>query len=97
MSGWVRHECLYPINDAQIYRENDKPYYRTGNKVLIALAVYSLVLFVVARFYYEWRNKTKAQKWNAMSSAEREEYLSANKDLGNKRFVWYKTSIFRLS
>lgn len=32
-------------------------YYRTGNKVLIALAVYSLVLFVVARFYYEWRNK----------------------------------------
>ncbi|KAH1823556.1 hypothetical protein KXW04_007489 [Aspergillus fumigatus] len=68
-----------------IYRENDKPYYRTGNKVLIALAVYSLVLFVVARFYYEWRNKTKAQKWNAMSSAEREEYLSANKDLGNKR------------
>ncbi|EAW21750.1 putative transporter [Aspergillus fischeri NRRL 181] len=68
-----------------IYRENDKPYYRTGNKVLIALSVYSLVLFVVARFYYEWRNKTKTQKWNAMSSAEREEYLSANKDLGNKR------------
>ncbi|GFF33602.1 uncharacterized transporter YIL166C [Aspergillus lentulus] len=68
-----------------IYRENDKPYYRTGNKVLIALSVYSMVLFVVARFYYEWRNKTKAKKWNAMSSAEREEYLSANKDLGNKR------------
>ncbi|RHZ65342.1 putative transporter [Aspergillus thermomutatus] len=68
-----------------IYRENDKPYYRTGNKVLVALSVYSLVLFVVARFYYEWRNKQKAEKWNAMSSAEREEYLSANKDLGNKR------------
>ncbi|EAW09385.1 putative transporter [Aspergillus clavatus NRRL 1] len=68
-----------------IYRENDKPYYRTGNKVLIALAVYSMFLFIVARFYYEWRNKQKAQKWDAMSSAEREEYLAANQDLGNKR------------
>ena len=26
-----------------------------------------------------------AARWNAMSSEEREEYLAANKDLGNKR------------
>lgn len=41
----------------QIYRENDKPYYRTGNKVLIAIAAWSLVMFIVAKYYYVWRNK----------------------------------------
>ncbi|KAF7588845.1 hypothetical protein BBP40_005092 [Aspergillus hancockii] len=68
-----------------IYRENDKPYYRTGNKVLIALTVWSMFLFVAAKYYYIWRNKENAEKWDIMSSAEREEYLATNKDLGNKR------------
>ncbi|KAL2814974.1 major facilitator superfamily domain-containing protein [Aspergillus granulosus] len=40
-----------------IYRENDKPYYRVGNRVLIALAAWSLVLFVFAKWYYVRRNK----------------------------------------
>ena len=44
-------------NQPQIYRENDKPYYRTGNKVLIALAAWSLVMFIIAKYYYVWRNK----------------------------------------
>lgn len=41
----------------KIYRENDKPYYRTGNAALIALAAWSMLLFVAAKFYYMWRNK----------------------------------------
>ncbi|KAB8237070.1 major facilitator superfamily domain-containing protein [Aspergillus alliaceus] len=68
-----------------IYRENDKPYYRTGNKVLIALTVWSMAVFIGAKYYYMWRNKKNAEKWDVMSSAEREEYLGANKHLGNKR------------
>ncbi|KAG2413859.1 hypothetical protein HFD88_003048 [Aspergillus terreus] len=68
-----------------IYRNNDKPYYRVGNRVLIALTVWSMLLFVFAKFYYMWRNKKNAEKWDAMSSAEREAYLEANKDKGNKR------------
>ncbi|PIG69043.1 transporter [Aspergillus arachidicola] len=68
-----------------IYREDDKPYYRTGNKVLIALAVWSIFVFIGAKFYYMWRNKKNAEKWDVMSSAEREEYLAANGHLGNKR------------
>ncbi|KAL4765580.1 putative transporter [Aspergillus foveolatus] len=68
-----------------IYRENDKPHYRVGNRVLIALAAWSLVLFVGARYYYEWRNKERAKIWDRMSSTEREQYLAANGDKGNKR------------
>ncbi|KAL3432284.1 major facilitator superfamily domain-containing protein [Aspergillus tetrazonus] len=72
-------------NKLQIYRENDKPHYRVGNRVLIALAAWSLVLFVGARYYYEWRNKKRAEIWDRMSSTEREQYLAANGDKGNKR------------
>ncbi|KAL4939470.1 hypothetical protein BDV06DRAFT_36839 [Aspergillus oleicola] len=68
-----------------IYREDDKPHYRVGNRVLIALAAWSLVLFLGARFYYVWRNKKRAEVWDRMSSEERTAYLAANGDKGNKR------------
>ncbi|KAL4926983.1 putative transporter [Aspergillus undulatus] len=68
-----------------IYREDDKPYYRVGNRVLIALAAWSLALFIGARYYYEWRNKKRAEIWDRMSSDERTAYLAENADKGNKR------------
>ncbi|KAL3453604.1 major facilitator superfamily domain-containing protein [Aspergillus insuetus] len=68
-----------------IYREHDKPYYRVGNRVLIALAAWSLVLFIFAKWYYVRRNKQNAAIWDKMSSAEREAYLAANAHKGNKR------------
>ena len=41
----------------QIYRDNDEPYYHTGNAVLIALAAWSFIMFIVAKLYYIWRNQ----------------------------------------
>jgi hypothetical protein len=35
--------------------------------------------------YYTWRNKTRENKWNAMTEAQRLEYLATTKDEGNKR------------
>ncbi|KAL4981426.1 major facilitator superfamily domain-containing protein [Aspergillus falconensis] len=74
-----------------IYRENDKPHYRVGNRVLIALAAWSLALFIGARYYYAWRNKKRAEIWDRMSSTEREQYLAANGDKGNKRYNFTPT------
>ncbi|OQE30000.1 hypothetical protein PENSTE_c002G04433 [Penicillium steckii] len=68
-----------------IYREDDKPLYRTGNKVLIAIAAWSMVMYVIAWYYYEWRNKKNAAVWNNMDSEERERYLAENSHRGNKR------------
>ncbi|KAL2854900.1 major facilitator superfamily domain-containing protein [Aspergillus pseudoustus] len=68
-----------------IYRENDKPHYRVGNRVLIALAAWSLALFIFAKWYYVRRNKQNAAIWDKMSSAEREAYLAVNGHKGNKR------------
>jgi len=41
----------------QIYRTDDKPYYFRGNKVLIGIACYNLVLFVGAKIFYVTVNR----------------------------------------
>ncbi|KAJ5306435.1 hypothetical protein N7508_005450 [Penicillium antarcticum] len=68
-----------------IYREDDKPMYRRGNKVLIGIACWSMVMFVLAKYYYVWRNKKNAAVWDNMSSEDRQQYVAENRDLGNKR------------
>lgn len=40
------------IIGTNIYRTPDSPLYRTGNKVLIALTVYNLFLFIGAKVFY---------------------------------------------
>ncbi|GAM41001.1 hypothetical protein TCE0_041f13781 [Talaromyces pinophilus] len=73
------------IIGSNIYRSNDAPLYLRGNKVLIGIASLSLFLFLFAKVYYDLKNYYRARKWNAMSSAERDAHLAANKDSGNKR------------
>lgn len=73
---------------SQIYRTDDKPLYRTGNKVLIAITVYNILLFVGAKFFYVWRNNIRDKRWNAMSQEERETYLATTTDKGNKRLTF---------
>ncbi|KAJ5703162.1 hypothetical protein N7488_010710 [Penicillium malachiteum] len=65
---------LGAISGANVYQDSDAPYYKHGNKVLIALAVVSFFLFISAKFYYDWLN-----------SEQREQYLSENPILNNKR------------
>lgn len=72
-------------NSLQIYRENDKPLYFTGNKVLIALCCYNIALFVGAKVFYVSINKKREKTWNAMSKDEKEHYLATTTDKGNKR------------
>lgn len=73
------------VISSNIYRNQDKPLYRTGNKVLIGLCVYNIALFVFAKIYYVWRNKVRAKQWDAMSTSQKEEYLATTTDKGNKR------------
>ncbi|KAF2655936.1 MFS general substrate transporter [Lophiostoma macrostomum CBS 122681] len=68
-----------------IYRDDDKPLYRRGNKVLIAICVYNFFLFIGAKLYYVSVNKKRDKIWNAMSQEEKETYLETTKDKGNKR------------
>lgn len=56
-----------------------------GNKILVALASANIVIFVLAKWYYIWRNQQKAKKWNRLSETEQENYLSTTKDTGTKK------------
>ncbi|GKZ39931.1 hypothetical protein AbraIFM66950_001652 [Aspergillus brasiliensis] len=76
------------IISSQIYRSSDSPYYYTGNKVLIALCVLSLVVFVAQREFLRHLNRQKERKWQAMTPEERVLYQSdrdAREREGNKR------------
>ena len=72
----------------EIYRDNDKPYYFTGNKVLIAICAFSMVVFVAQREYLRYLNRQKEKKWNDMTPEEKVAYQSdqvAREGEGNKR------------
>ena len=69
----------------QIYRNPDKPLYRTGNAVLLALVAYNIILIISAKLYYKSRNAQRDKIWGTMSEGERADYLQTTTDKGNKR------------
>ena len=70
---------------SQIYRNDDKPYYYRGNKVLLGIVAWNLVLFVAAKVYYVRKNSQRDRIWYSMTREERIDYLATTKDKGNKR------------
>lgn len=77
--------ALSHTNSSQIYRDDDKPYYRRGNKVLLGIVAWNVVMTIFIKVYYIRRNRSRALIWDAMSSEERDQYLKTTKDEGNKR------------
>lgn len=73
------------ITSSNIYRADDAPLYRRGNSILIAIACFNIVLYILAKTYYVRRNRDKDQKWQALTPEEKLVYLHESKDLGNKK------------
>ncbi|KAH9996635.1 MFS general substrate transporter [Xylariaceae sp. FL0662B] len=73
------------ITASNIYHLDDAPLYRRGNSVLIGLVSLNLVLYVLSKLYYVWRNHVRDGRWNAMTPEEQLVYLSDHQDAGNKR------------
>lgn len=76
---------LSVIISSNVYRDDDKPEYRRGNRVLVAITCLNIVLYAATKAYYVWRNRSKAKRWDAMSEEERLRYLNGATDLGNRR------------
>jgi hypothetical protein len=68
-----------------VYREDDKPFYRRGNRTLIGINVLGIGLFLFAKAYYVWKNKIRDKKWNAMTKEEQNDYIANSKDRGSRR------------
>ena len=73
------------IISSQIYRNDDKPYYYRGNKVLLGILAWNVVLFIGAKIYYTKVNERRDKIWNSWTREERLRYLATTKDEGNKR------------
>ncbi|CAI7661381.1 unnamed protein product [Penicillium bialowiezense] len=70
---------------SNIYRADDKPYYRRGNKILLALVAWNVVMTIFIKAYYIRRNKKREETWDSMSAEQKDHYLATTKDEGNKR------------
>ncbi|KAI1849709.1 hypothetical protein JX266_004658 [Neoarthrinium moseri] len=79
--------CVQASNiiSSNIYRTEDSPYYRTGNKVLLAIIAYNIVYVFCMKGFYMWRNKQKEAKWSTLTTEEKDEYLKTTTDQGSKR------------
>lgn len=64
---------------------DDAPLYRRGNKVLLGMLALNVIVYLSTKAYYVYRNNQRATMWDAMSEAERLEYLETTTDKGNKR------------
>lgn len=73
------------IISSNIYRKDDAPNYKHGNRTLLGIAVGNIGIYLLTKAYYVWRNKSREKKWNAMTQEQQLEYLETTSDEGNKR------------
>ncbi|KAK2027468.1 major facilitator superfamily transporter [Colletotrichum zoysiae] len=70
---------------SNIYREDDRPDYRRGNRVLIGICCMNIYVYVIAKLFYIWCNKKREKEWSSMTEEERVHYLETTKDEGSNR------------
>ncbi|KAF6754358.1 major facilitator superfamily domain-containing protein [Ephemerocybe angulata] len=70
---------------ANIYRKDDAPLYKRGNKTLIAIASMNIVLYIGTHFFYKYLNHRRDKVWNSWTQDEREKYVENTTDVGNQR------------
>jgi uncharacterized protein HemX len=73
------------IIGSNVYRADDAPYYKRGNKVLLGVVALNVVLYIFAKFYYVWKNQRRERIWSSMTAEEQATYLKTTRDQGNKR------------
>lgn len=73
------------IISAYIYVESDAPLYHRGNFNLFVINILGIVLFLLAKAYYVFRNKQRDKAWNTMSEQAKKEYAANQNIQGSKR------------
>ena len=76
-SGIFAHSNSFSVDDS--------PRYKRGNRQLLAILCMNIVLYLLVKTYYVFRNKQRDRKWASMTEEERLHYLATTKDKGNKR------------
>ncbi|KAK9479176.1 major facilitator superfamily domain-containing protein [Lipomyces japonicus] len=70
---------------ANVYTEDDAPFYRRGNGVLIGINIASMIWVLLIRQYYTHENKRRERVWDELSEEDKVEYIKTSKGLGNQQ------------
>ncbi|KAK7207358.1 major facilitator superfamily domain-containing protein [Myxozyma melibiosi] len=76
---------LSGIISSYIYRADDSPLYKRGNTALIGIACMNIVVYILVKFYYIFRNRQREKVWNLKTPEEKEQYTLTTKDEGSRR------------
>lgn len=71
--------------DTRYIQTDDAPLYTRGNKQCLAICCMNIVIYLLVKAYYVWRNKQREKTWDTFTEEERLRYLSDPPDEGNKR------------
>ncbi|KAL6874441.1 MFS general substrate transporter [Trichoderma longibrachiatum] len=87
VSAAIYNMCvqLGSVVSAYIYVDEDAPLYHRGNFNLFIINVLSIVLFLLTKVYYIWRNKQRDKLWNALTEDEKKAYTANTKVQGSAR------------
>ncbi|OTA01489.1 MFS permease [Trichoderma parareesei] len=87
VSAAIYNMCvqLGSVVSAYIYVDDDAPLYHRGNFNLFIINVLSIVLFLLTKVYYIWRNKQRDKVWNALTEDEKRAYTANTKVRGSAR------------
>ncbi|KAF2036264.1 MFS general substrate transporter [Setomelanomma holmii] len=70
---------------SNIYRVDDKPLYRRGNRVLVGICVLNIFLYAFSKGYYKWHNAQRDRIWDALTAEQKLDYLNTTTDQVSKR------------
>jgi len=70
---------------ANLYRTDDAPLYKRGNRALIGITVMNIFLYLLTWLFYREINRRRDRKWKAMTPEEQQHYLDTTTDTGNQK------------
>ncbi|RBR23350.1 uncharacterized protein FIESC28_03826 [Fusarium coffeatum] len=73
------------IAASNIFREDDQPLYRRGNRVILGITSANIILFYLVKYFYIWRNQVRDRTWNAMTKEQQQDYVLNTTDEGQQR------------
>ncbi|EMD42289.1 hypothetical protein CERSUDRAFT_90901 [Gelatoporia subvermispora B] len=80
------------IISSYIYRADDAPLYKRGNRALIGITVMNIAIYVFTYFFYREINRRRDRIWKSWTPEEQQKYLDTTTDKGsekiNFRFVY---------
>lgn len=76
---------LGSICASYVYRDDDKPQYRRGNRDLVIVNFLAIALFLLTKAYYVWRNGQRDRAWDALTREQQLDYIRNTKLVGSRR------------